>query len=111
MHKLHIPIYEIPLFVYIGYPPEPIRKKYNIDPGLDAVAAVHEIEGALLVWFHPTEFIPSLVAHEVIHLKNLIFTHVSFKQDPTNDEAEAYLVEYLVKEIEKVYKKYVNSKQ
>lgn len=111
MHKLLIPIYDMPLFVHIGYPLEPTRKKYNIDPGLDAVAAVHEIEGALLVWFHPTEFIPSLVAHEVIHLKNLIFTHVSFKQDPSNDEAEAYLVEYLVKEIEKVYKKYANSKQ
>ena len=110
MHKLLIPIYDIPLFIHIGYPLEPTRKKYNIDPGLDAVAAVHEIEGALLVWFHPTEFIPSLVAHEVIHLKNLIFTHVSFKQDPSNDEAEAYLVEYLVKEIEKVYKKHNQSK-
>ena len=110
MHKLYVPIYEIPLFVYIGYPPEGIRKKYNIDPGVDAVAAVHEIEGALLVWFYTKEFNASLVAHEVVHLKNLIFTHVSFKQDPTNDEAEAYLVEYLVKEIEKVYKKHNQSK-
>jgi hypothetical protein len=110
MHKLYVPIYEIPLFVYIGYPPEPIRKKYNIDPGVDAVAAVHEIEGALLVWFHTTEFNAPLVAHEVVHLKNLIFTHVSFKQDPSNDEAEAYLIEHLVKEIEKVYKKHNHSK-
>jgi hypothetical protein len=59
----------------------------------------------------PNRIYTILVAHEVIHLKNLIFTHISFKQDPSNDEAEAYLVEYLVKEIEKVYKKYTNSKQ
>lgn len=45
----------------------------------------------------------SNIVHEIIHIKNQIFSIIGQKVDIANDETEAYLVEYLYKELVKVY--------
>lgn len=45
----------------------------------------------------------SNIVHEIIHIKNQIFSIIGQKVDIDNDETEAYLVEYLYKELVKVY--------
>jgi hypothetical protein len=37
-----------------------------------------------------------LLAHEAVHIKNKIFSHVSLMLDTDNDEAEAYLMGWIV---------------
>lgn len=51
----------------------------------------------------------SNIVHEIIHIKNQIFSIIGQKVDPDNDEAEAYLVEYLYKELIKVFDIHQNS--
>lgn len=45
------------------------------------------------------------IAHEAIHTKNHIFDSIGFRLDPTNDEAEAYFVHWLVDFISDVWKR------
>lgn len=49
------------------------------------------------------------IVHEIIHIKNQIFSIIGQKVDTDNDEAEAYLVEYLYKELIKVFDIHQNS--
>ena len=46
------------------------------------------------------------IAHEAVHACNQIFTCIGARTDITNDEPQAYLVDYIVKEIYKCYLKY-----
>lgn len=50
----------------------------------------------------------SLIVHEAVHIKNLIFLNISHTQDPRNDEPEAYLMGWIVDQIEEVYIKSAN---
>lgn len=43
----------------------------------------------------------SVIAHECVHLANLIFNYVGVKLDSHNDEAQAYLTGYIFETIEK----------
>ena len=42
------------------------------------------------------------IAHEAIHIKNMVFELRGIHLDPDNDEAEAYFVGWLITEIYKV---------
>lgn len=44
-----------------------------------------------------------IIAHECVHIKNIIFRNKGIKPDIANDEPEAYLVGFLFKEIEKLF--------
>lgn len=44
------------------------------------------------------------IAHEVVHIKNMVYTHAGIKHDPKNDEPEAYLSGWLVGKIWECYK-------
>lgn len=110
MKKLPIPIYRGNLFIHIGRPSDLLQKKHSLEIAPDHIAAVHELDEGILVWFEQKEFNAAIVAHESIHIKNIVFEQVGAKHDFQNDEHEAYFVEFLVEEIEKVYKKYNQSK-
>jgi hypothetical protein len=46
-----------------------------------------------------------VIVHETIHVKNFIFEQIGYRQKDNNDEAEAYLTEYIFKEIEGFFNK------
>lgn len=41
------------------------------------------------------QFKPSVLVHECVHISNMIFQIVGYEPDRNNDEAQAYLVEYI----------------
>lgn len=43
-----------------------------------------------------------LIAHEVVHLVNMIMADRGFKPDFNNDEAQAYLTEWVTEQIYKI---------
>jgi len=110
MKKIIIPIYQRVLYVHIGIPSERTCKIYNLNLSPTDIACVHETDEGIFVWFSTKEFNAGLVAHESIHIKNIVFEQIVAKPDFDNDEYEAYFVEYLVTEIEKVFKKHNHSK-
>ena len=106
MYKTRIPIYDINLYIHIGRLSEQLQKKLDIVILEDNIAEVHDLDNGILVWFESNEFNAPIVCHEAIHIKNILFEYIGYKLDTNNDEAEAYLTEYIVKEIEKCYKKH-----
>lgn len=106
MTKVPIPIYKGNLYIHIGRPSSTLSNKYNLEIDADHHAAVHEVGEDVFVWFSRDVFEPSIVAHEAIHIKNIVFGQISAKPDFENDEHEAYFVEWVVETIEKVFKKY-----
>lgn len=106
MVKIPIPIYRGYLFIHIGRPSEQTQKKYNLQIEADHLAAVHELDEDILVWFSRDYFEASIAAHEAIHIKNIVFEQIGAKLDYQNDEHEAYFTEWVVETIEKVFKKH-----
>ena len=51
------------------------------------------------VVFAQDQLTPARIAHEVVHLVNMIFQYVDYKPDLSNDEAQAYLHQYIFEEI------------
>ena len=62
--------------------------------GADAVVFYHNDH--LRIVFERKYIDVGRIAHEAIHAKNLIFKWVGIKNDPNNDEPEAYLVQWIV---------------
>lgn len=48
-----------------------------------------------------------VIVHESVHVKNIIFRHLGYKQKDNNDEAEAYFTEWIFSEIENFYNKVI----
>lgn len=47
------------------------------------------------------------IVHECEHAKNAIWRRIGFIPTPDNDEPDAYLIEYLYKEVMKIVKKHL----
>lgn len=96
--KLNIPIFDLTLNVIIADSIEEYANKYNIEfstTHAEAIAFIHNSQFNVL--FVSTDI--DIIAHEAIHIKNMIFDHVHMKLDTDNDEFEAYFTGWLVKQI------------
>ena len=62
----------------------------------------------LTVIFHASYLDSDTVAHEAVHIKNRIFEHAGILHDPKNDEPEAYLLGWIVKQITDATQEYKN---
>lgn len=68
-----------------------------------SMAVPNNIGFWMLVAKHSKLSRKDVIAHECVHIKNLIFRNKGIQADPKNDEPEAYLVGFLFKEIEKIF--------
>lgn len=102
LRKTKIVPYDVNLYVHIGVPSEKIQKRFDIQI-ITGHAETHEIDDSIFVWFESKVFEAPIVAHEVIHIKNIVYQLINAKHDFNNDEFEAYLVEDIVNKIEKIY--------
>jgi len=50
-------------------------------------------------------FAVSTIAHEAFHITNFVMKRVGIKPDVNNDEAQAYLLSWIIEEVYKFYKK------
>ena len=59
----------------------------------------------VLIWFHYVEHITdSIIAHEAVHASNTLFSHIGINLSTENDEPQAFLVGFIVEEINKALK-------
>jgi hypothetical protein len=79
-----------------------IEKKYGLTSLDDYSAVTFKKVGGLhyVVAFSDAEQLKD-IAHEVVHLKNYIYSDCSIQLDRNNDEPEAYLTGWLFDEIYK----------
>lgn len=119
--KLTVPLYGAQ--VYFCIEPRPVKviswvdKTYYylrhndkvdiLSAGTEACACPLFIEGepaAYLLWlrsFNSTGAHWNTVSHELVHIKNYIWTHIGHENDIKFDEVEAYLVGWLTEEFVK----------
>lgn len=104
---IKVPIYDYKVTIVVTDSREEAKSIYpNI--GDDADGIVLEDKNYSVIIIPPNN--PSTIVHECEHLKNCIWSYIGQKTDSTNDEADAYLVEYLFKQVSKVVAKH-NSKK
>lgn len=51
---------------------------------------------------------PGIIAHEALHLMNLIFSDINSRVDQSNDEPQAYLLGWIVDNIHELNNKHLN---
>jgi hypothetical protein len=99
--KIRIPIYQFSLTMILDKDLSYVEKTYATMP-LGEFGAV-----SLRVPFQYRSYVVAFtdknhlsnIAHEVVHLKNMIYNDICAKLDTDNDEPEAYLTGYLFDEI------------
>lgn len=104
---IKIPFYYINLKIIFVKNLKLIEKKYNFSD-LSKYSAITfsnctDNKNECIVAF--SEYDLSVIAHEVVHIKNYVFKESGVKLDVNNDEAEAYLVGFLFKAIQQFLSK------
>ncbi|WP_374440543.1 hypothetical protein [Epilithonimonas sp.] len=104
--KINIPIYYGTLILIKDEDFTAVNKKYNHNIPESYGAVSFENKEAknfeYVVVMVNTNI--SLIAHEAVHICNFIFKNVGIELDRNNDEPQAYLVGWIVDEIEKFLK-------
>lgn len=105
--KIKIPIYNFTLYVTIFDKWEEVTKYYvgNKEIEREGFLLINNLDTNVLKFFVNVEC-PSCIVHEIIHIKNVIFDIIEYKPNIESDEPEAYLVQYIYKEIFNVYNKH-----
>lgn len=90
--------------------PKTIRKKHNSLAWVQSrgrhILVVFNIKGIKESFKKDFEIeMIATIAHEAVHCCNLIFMHKGIRLDRDNDEPQAYLTDWIVKEIYKTYLK------
>lgn len=98
--KIIIPIYDCPLTIIVVDDLTSLNSKFNtkIDDNYDAVFFTHKDKAH--VAFRP-DSPDDLIVHETVHVVNHIFDYYGVELDVNNDEHQAYLTQYIFKQIKK----------
>jgi len=113
--RINMPIYHQILHIAICDDAEKeineVRKKFYANVDKFEFAGYAEAEGKhhliLLNKKHlryDQPFAISTIAHEAFHITNFVMKRVGIKPDVNNDEAQAYLLSWIVEEVYKQYK-------
>lgn len=106
--RIKIPIYKGNLTIIEAKDLNEVSKKYKT-PDLSNYGAVTLKDNnkyrEYVVAFETDSFSNSLIAHEVVHIVNYIYLDCGIELDRVNDEPQAYLTQFLFKEIEKFFQK------
>lgn len=103
---IDIPIYQCKLTIIIDKDLSYVEKKYNTTSLSNYGAITMRVPNKFSEYIMAFEYSEgSIIAHEIVHLKNYIYQDKGIELDRFNDEPEAYLIGWLFKEIEKILKK------
>lgn len=113
--RVSIPLYHQTLHIAICDDAEKeigeVRKKFYADVDKFEFSGYSQAEGKhhlillnkkYLMYDEP--FAISTIAHEAFHITNFVMKRVGIKPDVNNDEAQAYLLSWIVEEVYKVFK-------
>lgn len=109
--KIKIPIYHGNLIIVVDDNWERINKKYNteIKKDFDGVVFKKPCKDGYMEYVVAFSRPPKghIIAHEAVHVVNYIFVDGLIELDRYNDEPQAYLTEWVVRQIES----FVNKKK
>lgn len=106
--KLVIPIFEVPIHVYIFDNWDEIAdiyEEHSNPKGLTELTANNIIRVFILAKY------PSTIVHEAEHVKNMIWFVIGYTPQRDNDEVDAYLLKYIYNRIVDVYYKHTGNKK
>ena len=106
---INIPIYGFKLTIIFNKNLDGVIKKYKLTGNFEDLGAL-TFESDLkyrhiIVAFNDASDL-SIVAHEIVHIKNYIFLRIGATVDLNNDEPEAYLTGWLFNQINDLLKKF-----
>ena len=110
--RIKIPIYGGDILVVVNSTIEEGYKEINVVTDRDSLDRVH----AMCIVFGGRQFAMILtlqttvgeIAHECFHCVNRTLLDIGYGIDPDNDEASAYLLNWMVDEVYNVWHKEVN---
>lgn len=95
-----IPIYQCKLTIILDKDLSYIEKKYKTKSLSDYGAITMRVPNKFNEYIMSFEYSEgTIIAHEIVHLKNYIFQDKGIELDKFNDEPEAYLTGWLYKQI------------
>ena len=101
--KIKVPIYGGAFVIYVTDDLKKVEKKFNLIKNDDLDGFTFKI-GCNYHIATTKNLKTSVIAHESVHIKNMIFKDSYIKPDVDNDEPEAYLLEWIVEQ----YYKFIN---
>jgi len=102
--KIKIPIFDSVLEVVQSSNFAESSKKLRLEiSNLDSVSALtidltKELQRRFII-FLPENFTIGLIAHECLHVTNILFGHIGYMPKTDNDELQAYLLQWICDEL------------
>ena len=98
---IDIPIYQCKLTIILDKDLSYVEKKYRTKSLSDYGAVTMRVPNKFSEYVIAFEYSDgTIIAHEIVHLKNYIYQDRVIELDRFNDEPEAYLTGWLFKQIE-----------
>ena len=98
--KIKIPIYQCSLTVILDKDLSYVEKKYKTKSLSDYGAITMRVPNKFSEYIMAFEYADgTIIAHEIVHLKNYIYQDKGIELDRYNDEPEAYLTGWLFNQI------------
>jgi len=98
---IDIPIYQCKLTIILDKDLSYVEKKYRTKSLSDYGAVTIRVPNKFSEYVIAFEYSDgTIIAHEIVHLKNYIYQDRVIELDRFNDEPEAYLTGWLFKQIE-----------
>lgn len=105
--KIKVPVYDRVVYVIHATNMDKVTKKFDLRPGAEKYDAFCFRKDDFIYAVFQTKK-PHIIAHECVHLVNMIFDDVNAELDLRNDEPQAYLTGFLFKKIYKsLHKKHI----
>lgn len=103
---INIPIYQCKLTMILDKDLSYIEKKYGTASLSDYGAVTMRVPNEFSKYIMAFEYSEgTIIAHEIVHLKNYIYQDKGIELDRYNDEPEAYLIGWLYKQVDKFLNK------
>ena len=103
---INIPIFRLKLKIIIV---DELNEALGIEPNIDTEAdscVIDHNNGTVTIIIASNDM--SIIAHECLHIKNIVWNRIGYSPQALNDEVDAYLLDYIITEVLKVVEKHTN---
>ena len=103
---INIPIFRLKLKIIIV---DELNEALGIEPNIDTEAdscVIDHNNGTATIIIASNDM--SIIAHECLHIKNIVWNRIGYSPQALNDEVDAYLLDYIITEVLKVVEKHTN---
>lgn len=104
--NINIPIFRLKLKIVVV---DDIKEALEVEPNIDTEAnscIVDHNNGTATIVIASNDM--SVIAHECLHIKNVVWLRIGYSPNSMNDEVDAYLLDYIMAEVLKVVEKHTN---